>query len=209
MIGLVDVAKDSGLQFRDGPEHSTPETLPCELGKEALHGVEPGRRCRSEVEGPASMPSEPFAHLRMLVARVIVDNSVDRLSFGNLGLDGAEEADELLMSVARHATAGHPPFKDVESSEQGRGAMALVVMGHGAGSSLFHRQPRLGPHTTTASRRSSLRPHLLKRRPAVPVMPLRLQRLEIEPVALFRRLAGMSPMAYLARWLALGRADPA
>jgi hypothetical protein len=23
MIGLVDVAKDSGLQFRDGPEHPT------------------------------------------------------------------------------------------------------------------------------------------------------------------------------------------
>jgi hypothetical protein len=58
MIGLVDVAKDSGLQFRDGPEHSTSETLPCELVKKALHGVEPGRRCGSEVEGPARMPSE-------------------------------------------------------------------------------------------------------------------------------------------------------
>ena len=145
MIGLVDVAKDSCLQFGDGPEHPTPEALPCEFGKEALHGIEPGRRCRSEVEGPTRMPSEPFAHFRMLVGRIIVDNSVDRLSFGNLGLDGAEEADELLMSVARHATAGHLAFQDVESSEQGRGAMALVVMSHGTGSSLFHRQPRLGP----------------------------------------------------------------
>ena len=80
MIGLVDIAKDGGLQFRDRAEHPTFEALACELGKEALHGIEPGRRCRSEVEGPARVPGEPFAHLRMLVGRIIVDDSVDRLS---------------------------------------------------------------------------------------------------------------------------------
>ena len=80
----------------------------------------------------------------MLVGGIIVDDSVDRLSFGSLGVDGVEEADELLMPVARHAAAGHLAFQDVESSEQRGGAMALVVMGHGASSALFHRQPRLG-----------------------------------------------------------------
>ena len=36
MIGLVDIAKDGGLQFRDRAEHPTFEALACELGKEAL-----------------------------------------------------------------------------------------------------------------------------------------------------------------------------
>jgi hypothetical protein len=71
------------------------------------------------------MPSEPFAHLRMLVRRIIVDNSVDRFSFGNLGLDGAEEADELLMSVGSHAAAGHLAFN------MSRAANRLVAC-HGA-----------------------------------------------------------------------------
>ena len=30
---------------------------------------------------------EPFAHLRVLVRGVVVDDGVDRLSLGNLGLD--------------------------------------------------------------------------------------------------------------------------
>src|SRR5215216_2426391 len=122
MIGLVDVAKDSGLQFRDGPERPTPGTLPCELGKEALHGVEPGRRRRSEVEGPARMPSE---HSRTFGC---CGSHNCRQQQGSTfvwepGPDGAEEVDELLMPVARHAAAGHLAFQDVESSEQGCGAM--------------------------------------------------------------------------------------
>jgi len=90
------------------------------------------------------MPGEPFAHLRMLVSRIVVDDGVDRLSLGNPGLDDVKEANELLMPVVRHAAPGHLAFQDVESGEQGGGAMTFVVMGHSAGPSLLHRQARLG-----------------------------------------------------------------
>ena len=102
----------SVLQFMDGTEHAAFETPPGELGEESFHRVKPGCRRGSEVEGPAGMAGEPCAHLRMLVGRIVVDDGVDRLSFWDFGVDGVEEADELLMAVARHAAAGHFAFHD-------------------------------------------------------------------------------------------------
>ena len=43
MVGLVDEAKNGGLQFGDGTEHAALEASLCEYGEEALYGIEPGR----------------------------------------------------------------------------------------------------------------------------------------------------------------------
>ena len=51
------------------------------------------------MQRPARVPSQPFLHPGMFVGRVIVDDGVDRLSCRYLGLDGVEEADELLVPV--------------------------------------------------------------------------------------------------------------
>ena len=59
-------------------------------------------------------------------------------------VDGLEEAEELAMPVARHAFADDGAVEHVESREQGRGAVALVVMRHRPAAALLHRQPRLG-----------------------------------------------------------------
>src|SRR5258705_13874505 len=48
------------------------------------------------------------------------------------------------MAMALHALADDLALKDIERCEQGRDAMALVVMGYGASAPLFHRQTRLG-----------------------------------------------------------------
>ena len=115
-----------------------------ELGEEALDGIEPGARGRREVEDEARVPVEPGADLGMLVGGVVVEDDVDDLSGRNLGLDGVQEADELLMTVALHVAADDGAVEHVERGEQGRGAMALVVVGHGAGAALLHGQARLG-----------------------------------------------------------------
>ena len=80
----------------------------------------------------------------MLVGGVIVEDDVDGLAGGNLALDGVEEADELLMAVALHAAADHRAVEHVERGEQGGRAVALVIVGHGSGAALLHRQARLG-----------------------------------------------------------------
>ena len=54
------------------------------------------------------------------------------------------EADELLVPVALHATTDHRAFEDVEGCEQGRGAVALVVVRERAAASGLHGQAGLG-----------------------------------------------------------------
>ena len=73
----------------------------------------------------------------MLVGGVVVDDGVNRLASRDLALDGVEEADELLMSVALHAAADDITLQDVEGGEQGGRAVALVVVGHGPGATFL------------------------------------------------------------------------
>src|SRR4029077_18187864 len=59
-------------------------------------------------------------------------------------VDGLEKAEELAMPVAGHAFADDGAVEHVERREQGRGAVALVVMRHRPAAALLHRQARLG-----------------------------------------------------------------
>ena len=68
---------------------------------------------------------------------------MDALVGGDCGIDGVEEADELLMPVAGHIAADDGAIEDIEYGEQCRGAVTLVIMGHRAEPSLFERQARL------------------------------------------------------------------
>ena len=77
----------------------------------------------------------------MLVRGVIVDDHVDRLFLGHSGVDDVEKADKLLMAVSLHALADDLALKHVESCEQRRDAMTLVIVGHGAGTPFFIGNP--------------------------------------------------------------------
>ena len=48
------------------------------------------------------------------------------------------------MAMALHVAADDRAVEHVERGEQRRGAVALVVVGHGAGATLLHRQAGLG-----------------------------------------------------------------
>ena len=106
------------------------------LSQEALVGV--------KLEGPAGIAAQPSDHLSMFVSGVVVEDGVDGLAGGDLTLDGVEEAEELLMPVALHAAPDHLAFEHVERSEQGGRPVALIVVRHGPGATLLHRQARLG-----------------------------------------------------------------
>src|SRR5258708_26711160 len=80
----------------------------------------------------------------MFVGRIVVEDDVDSLLHWNRFLDGVEEADELLMTMALHTPADHLTFEHVEGSKERGGTVTLVVMGHGAGAALLHRQAWLG-----------------------------------------------------------------
>ena len=68
LVCFGEVSIDGFLEIDDGSEDATLQTLLGQLGKVAFHGIEPGARCRREVEDEALVPVEPGAHLRMLGA---------------------------------------------------------------------------------------------------------------------------------------------
>jgi hypothetical protein len=78
----VDAACDRGLQMVDGMEGSASDLAACDGREEALDGVEPGGRCRREMEHPARMIGEPFENLGLFVGGVVVDDGVDNFPAG-------------------------------------------------------------------------------------------------------------------------------
>jgi hypothetical protein len=78
------------------------------------------------------------------VGGIVVEDDVDHLAGRHIGVDGIEEADELLMAVALHAAADDLAIEYVERGEQRGGAVALVIVGHSAGAAFLHRQAGLG-----------------------------------------------------------------
>jgi hypothetical protein len=74
LIEVVHCDHDAILEFLSGRDADTTQDRADEFGKGALDRVEPGCRSWGEVEGPAAMPCQPLAHLRMLVGCVVVDD---------------------------------------------------------------------------------------------------------------------------------------
>lgn len=75
------------------------------------------------------MAREPGDHLGMFVGSIVVEDDVDGLLRWNSFLDGVEEADELLMTMALHIPADHLTYEHVEGSEECGGAVILGRIG--------------------------------------------------------------------------------
>src|SRR5271165_6507203 len=97
----------------------------------------------AEVGVEAGVALEPGLDLGVLVGGVVVDDQVQIERFGRVAIDGAQEAQELPMTMPRHAFADDLASGDVERCEQGRRSVSLVVVGHRAGAALLQRQSRL------------------------------------------------------------------
>src|ERR1700735_1308009 len=87
------------------------------------------------------MLGEPGQHLRMVVGGIIVEDGVDHLAGRHGPLDGCDEADELLMSMARHAATDDLAFEHAERGEQGRRAVAVVIVREGRAFPRFSGRP--------------------------------------------------------------------
>jgi hypothetical protein len=143
-VVVGEEAVDGGLEIDDALEDPSFEPPLGEDGEEALDGVQPTGGGGREVEGPPGMAAEPRDDLGVFVRAVIVEDDVDGLVGRDLALDGIEEADELLMAVSLHAAPDDLAFEDIEGGEQGGRAVTLIVMRHGPGAALLHRQAGLG-----------------------------------------------------------------
>lgn len=80
----------------------------------------------------ARMPPYPSAHGWMLVRRIIVQDQMQIERGRRLHIDLLEEPDKLLVPMARHAVADDCSVKQTQCREEGRRAVAFVVMCHRA-----------------------------------------------------------------------------
>src|SRR5665213_1943077 len=92
----------------------------------------------------AKNPSTALSHEHEVGVKWKAKRGWRSSSSRHLRLSGIEEADEFLVTMALHTSANDVAFQYVECCEQRRCAMALVVMGHCAGSAPLHRQAGLG-----------------------------------------------------------------
>ena len=145
IVVLGDVAVDGGLKIDDRVEAAASDALAGQRREEGLDGVQPGAGFGREVEGPARVTLEPRLDLGMVVGAVVVDDRMDHLAGRHGALDGGEEAQELLVAVALHATADHRAVERIEGSEQRGRAVANIVVRDGAGLARLERQAGLGP----------------------------------------------------------------
>ena len=77
----------------------------------------------------------------MLMRLVVVDDQMQLEMGWRFGVDLLEEPHELLaVPVTGHAVADHLPIEHSERGEQGRCAVALVIVRHRTAPLLFQRQ---------------------------------------------------------------------
>jgi len=86
---------------------------------------------------------EPTVHGRCFMSGIIVDNQMEVEIGRGVMVDQLQKAQELAVSMARHAGPNDLAIEHIQRRKQGRGAMALIVMRHCTGATLLHRQAGL------------------------------------------------------------------
>ena len=137
LVPAIDVAGDGVDKLSDTMDCEALKLAGREFGEEAFNEIQPRRRSRREVEVHARVLFEPSHDRRMLMGGVVVENDVDVELGRNGTLDLAQKSEKLLVSVAWHAFVENLARGDVQRSEQGGGAVTLVVVRHGSSPSLL------------------------------------------------------------------------
>ena len=125
-------------------EDAALQTLLGQFRKVSLHRVKPRAGRGREVKEEPLVACQPRQNGWMLVSGVIVENDMDRLSSRKLGVDGVEEAYELLVAVALHAAADHLALQHVQRRKECGRSVALVIVGLGSSAALLHGKAGLG-----------------------------------------------------------------
>ena len=140
----VDVGVDGRLELGGRAMAATAQRTLGEAAEKAFDLIEPRRAGRRKMHGPTRSPGEPVADQLGLVAAGVVEHDVDREVGRHAGVDGIEEAAELLRPVAWEAAPDHVAGGDIERGEQRGRTVALIVVRPPLGLAGPQRQERLG-----------------------------------------------------------------
>ncbi len=145
------VAFDSLDELRHLAERIAPNRLAGEDIEPDLHLIEPRSIRGSVVKVKSGTPCQPSLDLGMLMRGVVVDDEMNIEVSGHVGLDVAQELEELLVTMTGLALGHHFPGGDVQGGKQGGGAVPLVVVRNP-----FHVSQSQGQHGLTSFQRLDL-----------------------------------------------------
>jgi len=144
VVALTYVISNRSYQLTDAAEGSSPDAFVGDFREEAFHQIQPGSAGGSEMPVITGVLGKPSLHLGMGMGAIVIEDEVNRQLARGAALDAVQKAQKLLMAVARHAVSQNLAVQHVQRREQGRGSMALVIMGLPFGDSWAQRQNRLG-----------------------------------------------------------------
>ena len=130
----------SALTFQGG----VGQHLALQSAEPVLNLIQSGGVGGGEVEMVAGPVGQPALDAGVLVGGVVVEDEVDVEVRGHVGIDVFEEAQELLVAMARPVLGEDLAGGDVQGGEEGGGAVADVAVGHAFDVAQSQRQEGLG-----------------------------------------------------------------
>ena len=111
------ILANRALKVGNTGERTASNTPSRDLCEESLDLIEPTRAGGREMQNETGMASEPVHHLRLLVRRVVVKHKMNLQVAGNLTINLAKEAQELLMAMTPMARADDFAGGDIKGRE--------------------------------------------------------------------------------------------
>ena len=125
VVVLSNVLINGLRQLCHAAEGSPTDALASDLGKPALHQVQPGSPGGGEVQVIAGMSCEPGLYLEMGMGAVVVEDHMNVPAPGRGPLDALQELQELDVPLARQASTDDGSLQHVERNKQRGGAMEI------------------------------------------------------------------------------------
>ena len=143
-IVLLHEGVDFTSQFLDVGEGAAADGLLGDEPEPALDLVDPGGVGGSAVHMVAGSARQSGFDFGVLVGGVVVYDEMDIQRLGHVGVDVAQEGEELLVPMASFVLREHCAGSDVQGGEQRGGAVANVIVGDPLDVTEPHGQHRLG-----------------------------------------------------------------
>src|ERR1700678_3917019 len=127
-IICCDVVEDGLAQMGHRVKAAAADSLSGDLGEPALDLVQPGGMGRYKMQMESRVALEPAHNRSRLMRGVVVQHQMHLLPVGNTCVDGLEEMQELLMSMAGMALADYLAGLDIERRKQRNRSVPEVVV---------------------------------------------------------------------------------
>src|SRR6185436_6988397 len=116
----------------------------AEQAEPTLNQIEPGTRGRGEVQMKTRMACKPSLHRRGLVRAVVIHDQMNIELRRHALIDGAQKLQEFAAAMPPMQFSDDLARDKIQRREQGRGAMADIVMATPLSHPKRQRQQRLG-----------------------------------------------------------------